>query len=201
MRGSGVALAAVLTLSANGLARTASATISGPDLSWVDQAALRAGEIEIRTGKNGPLIVTADAAVRVQAEPKAIWEVLTACSIGPKYVPTIVSCSVIETADDGLSQLFVQTVKPAFFLPKFEHVFRMDYQPYTRIDISRVSGPLAHLQASWWLLKQPDDAVILLYSLEVNPGIPVPRFFVRASLKRELPKVLAAVRARAESAH
>jgi hypothetical protein len=139
-------------------------------------------------------------AALVAAPAQAIWDVLVACQIAPEYVPNVVSCSSLEVLDGGKAQLFVQTVKPAFFLPTFEHVFRLDYQPYERIDVHRVSGPIALMEGSWWLLPQPDGKILLIYQLAVDPGLPVPRFFVRATMKRDLPRVVQAVRERAESA-
>jgi hypothetical protein len=79
-------------------------------------------------------------------------------------------------------------------------VFRLDYTPYTRIDVNRVSGPIAVMQGTWWLLPRDGGQILLVYELALDPGMPIPRFLVRATLKRDLPKVLAAVRERAEAA-
>ena len=106
----------------------------------------------------------------------------------------------LEELDGARADLFVQTVKPIFFLPTFEHVFRLDYTPYTRIDVNRVSGPIAHMQGTWWLLPQANGRILLVYELALDPGMPIPRFMVRATLKRDLPKVVGAVRERAEAA-
>jgi len=198
MRSSAVLLAASLTLLAPYATGTPPRT---PDLSWLDRSALRAGQVEIRTGKDGPRIVTVNAAIQIKASPKAIWKILTACQIAPKYVSNVISCSLVQTAADGRSQVFVQKVKPAFFLPTFEQVFRLHYYPYTRIDVARVSGPVAHMQGSSWLLLQADGSVILYHYLEVDPGFPIPRFFVRAALNRNIPRVLRAIRTEAESTH
>ena len=176
------------------------AAAEDPDLSWLDREALQAGEVLVRTDRDvRPLTVRIRLATLVEASPQAIWEVLTACQIAPEYVPNVTSCKSLEVLDDGRSELFVQTVKPAFFLPSFEHVFRLDYEPYRRIDVHRVSGPIAHMEGSWWLLPQAGGAILLVYQLAVDPGLPVPRFFVRATLKRDLPRVVAAVRQRAEA--
>jgi hypothetical protein len=93
--------------------------------------------------------------------------------------------------------LFVQTVKPAFFVPRFEHVFRLDYFP-SRVEVHRVSGPIAELDGTWWFLDD-GDAVLVVYSLRLRLGMPVPKFFVRASLRRDVPGILGAVRMRAEA--
>ena len=180
------------------IAHTASAE---PDLSWIDRQAVAAGMVFLQTERGErPQIVRIRLAVDVAAAPQAIWDVLTACQIAPEYVPNVVSCRRLEVLDDGRAELFVQVIKPVFFIPAFEHVFRLDYTPYTRIDVHRVSGPIALMEGSWWLLAEDGGHTLLVYDLALDPGFPIPRFFVRATLKRDLPKVLQAVRERAEGA-
>ena len=173
-----------------------------PDLDWIDRGAIAAREILVDTEKRSdrPLTVDVRLAAEIDASAAAIWDVLKACEVAPDYVPNVVSCKKLEEVDGGRAELFVQTVKPVFFMPTFEHVFRLDYVPYTRIDVNRVSGPIAHMQGSWWLLPQENGRVLLVYELALDPGMPIPRFIVRATLKRDLPKVVAAVRERAEAA-
>ncbi len=162
-------------------------------------AALEAGEVLVRTEKGGRGTVLVDVGVLIHSDWRKIWDILTACEIAPEYVPNVVACQRIDTISNGRAELFIQTVKPAFFVPKFEHVFRLDYDPPERIGVSRVSGPIAELDGNWWLV-QRDDGILLVHTLTVRPGIPVPRLFVRATLKHDLPIVLAAVRDRAEAA-
>lgn len=174
---------------------------AAPDLAWIDREALEAGEVLVEGTRSGrALTVKVRVAALVDAPPEAIWEVLTACEIAPEYVPNVVSCRSLEVLDGGRAELFVQTVKPAFFLRSFEHVFRLDYEPYERIDVHRVSGPIEHMEGSWWLIEEQSGRVLLVYELAVDPGIPVPRFLVRATLKRDLPRIVAAVRERARGA-
>ena len=172
-----------------------------PDLTWIDRPALAAREILVYAERGErPLTVEIKIAAEVDAPPTAIWDVLTRCEIAPEYVPNVKSCRRLERLDEGRADLFVQVIKPAFFLPTFEHVFRLDYTPHTRIDVHRVSGPIELMEGSWWLLPQNDGRILLVYELALDPGMPIPRFLVRATLKRDLPKVMAAVRERAEAA-
>ena len=171
-----------------------------PDLSWIDREAVASGMVFYQTerGERSQVVVI-KLAVEIAAPPPVIWEILTACQIAPEYVPNVQSCRKLEALDNGRADLFVQVIKPAFFIPSFEHVFRLDYTPYTRIDVHRVSGPIAHMEGSWWLLPQPDGRTLLVYNLALDPGFPIPRFFIRAMLKRDAPRVLSAVRERAEA--
>ncbi len=168
------------------------------DLDWIDTAILEAGDVDLRMNKSGR-ITFVDAAVIIDAPLKAIWDILVACEIAPEYVPNVVACQSIDIIDNGASELFIQTVKPAFFVPSFEHVFRMDYTPYETIVVRRVSGPIKKLESAWNLDKRTDGRVLLSYSLELDPGIPIPRMFVRATLRRDLPTVLSAIRTRSET--
>jgi len=182
------------------LAVAAQPATTEPDLSWLDRQALAAGAILVSAERGErPQIVLVRVATEVDAAPTAIWNVLRACEIAPEYVPNVVSCRSLEVIDDGRAEFFIQTVKPAFFIPSFEHVFRLDYTPYSRIDVHRVSGPIAYMEGSWWLLPQTNGRILLVYEVAVDPGMPVPRFFVRATMKRDLPRVVEAVRARAQA--
>jgi hypothetical protein len=182
-----------------GIAVALDAGADEPDTGWIDRTILDSGAVQVIADRGDrPLTVAVKVAIKVAAPPQAIWDVLTACLLAPEYVPNVVSCRSLQKVDEGRSELFVQTVKPAFFLPTFEHVFRLDYEPYTRIGVHRVSGPLARMDGDWWLLPEADGKILLLYELALDPGLPVPRFFVRATMKRDIPKILTAVRERAE---
>jgi hypothetical protein len=172
-----------------------------PDLDWLDRDAIAAREVQIYVERaDRPLTAEVKLAVEVDAPATAIWDVLKACEIAPEYVQNVQSCKKLEELDGGRADLFVQTIKPIFFLPTFEHVFRLDYTPYTRIDVNRVSGPIAHMKGTWWLVPEDSGRILLVYELELDPGMPIPRFMVRATLRRDLPKVVMAVRERAEAA-
>jgi polyketide cyclase/dehydrase/lipid transport protein len=176
------------------------AAADAPDTAWIDTASLGNGQVQVAT-RTDHQTVHIKLAIEVAAPREAVWEVLTACQIAPEYVPNVQSCRSVEKVDDGRAELFVQTVKPVFFLPTFEHVFRLDYEPYIRIGVHRVSGPLESMDGNWWLLPRADGKILLLYELAIDPGVPVPRFVVRATLKRDIPKIVTAVRDRAEGRH
>ncbi|HEY5622127.1 MAG TPA: SRPBCC family protein [Gammaproteobacteria bacterium] len=139
------------------------------------------------------------AAVRIEAKSESIWAILRDCESAPAYVPNVLGCELLETLEDESAQVFRQQVKLAWFLPGFEHDFRLDYEPYTRIAVSRVAGPIDILEGAWWLVPADDSSVTLVYSLQFEPGMPIPRFVLGRILRRDVPIVLAEVRDRAEA--
>jgi polyketide cyclase/dehydrase/lipid transport protein len=170
-----------------------------PDLDWVDRALLDRGEVQVHPDQIEHGVVHMRFAVKVSAPVPTLWDVLKDCPRSAEYTPNIVSCRSLEILDDGRAELFTQTIKIAFFVPAFEHVFRLSYDPYTHIGVHRVSGPIDVLDGNWWLVPQADGTVLLINELAIDIGLPVPRFLVRATMRREVPKMLVGIRDRAQA--
>ncbi len=169
-----------------------------PDLSWLDRALLDRGEVQVHPDQIEHGVVHMRFAVKVSAPVPTLWDVLKDCPRSAEYTPNIVSCRSLEILDDGRAELFAQMIKIAFFVPAFEHVFRLSYDPYTHIGVHRVSGPIDVLDGNWWLVPQTDGSVLLVNELGIDIGLPIPRFLVRATMRREVPKMLTGIRDRAE---
>ncbi len=154
------------------------------------------------------LLVTLDAAaqsgsvsalVRIHADRSTVWSLLTSCTDALQLVPGLVDCAVVGTAPDRSWQLIRHVIDYSWYVPKLTFVFRADYRYPERISIRRVSGDLKVLEGSWDL-QRDGDFTIAHYSLALAPGFWVPRWLVKAALRHDLPKMLRALRARAESA-
>ena len=174
------------------------ATAAEPDLSWLDHALLDRGEVQVLTEHNEHGIVHMRFAVKVTAPVTRLWAVLKDCPASAEYTPNIVSCRSLEVLDDGRAELFTQTIKIAFFVPSFEHVFRLSYDPYTHIGVHRVRGPIDVLDGNWWLVPQEGGTVLLVNELAIDIGLPVPRFLIKATMRREVPKMLVGIRDRSQ---
>jgi len=182
------------------IAGFANRSVAQPDdLAWVDFDRLDAGEVVMETTGTARGTVHIDLAIAIDADWETIWDILKACEIAPEYVPHVVACRRVATIEDCDCELFEQSVKPAFFLPRFEHVFKLEYFPPHTIEVSHVSGPLDQMEGSWRLVERPGKPIILIHSLTLKPSFPVPRMFVRNTLRRDLPTVLLEVRQRAEN--
>jgi len=191
----------VATLAALGalLVGPARAAEREPDLSWLDRALLDRGEIQVHPDQIEHGVVHMRFAVKVSAPVPTLWDVLKDCPRSAEYTPNIVSCRSLEVLDDGRAELFTQTIKIAFFVPAFEHMFRLSYDPHTHIGVHRVSGPIDVLDGNWWLVPQEGGSVLLVNELAIDIGLPVPRFLVRATMRREVPKMLVGIRDRAQN--
>lgn len=168
-------------------------------LDWIDWALVDAGEVVSKTERVARGTVRIDLAISIDADREAIWDLLTACEVSPEFVPHVVECRRIAAIEDCECDLFEQTVKPAFFLPSFDHVFRLAYFPPDRIEVSHVSGPIDRMEGAWQFVERPGKPIVLVHHITLKPGFPVPPLFVRNTLKKDLPVVLEELRSRAEA--
>lgn len=171
-----------------------------PRTDWIDEALLGSGAIQVYFGESDRFRGRLRAAALIEAPPERIWNLLKDCEGAAEYLDNVLSCELLETLDGGQAQIFRQRVKLRWFLPSFEHVFRLDYERYRRMVVSRVSGPLRRLDAVWWLMPVTATRTRVLYRLDLEPGPLIPNFLLTAPLRRDVRNALRAVRARAELA-
>ena len=139
----------------------------------------------------------ASAMVRIHAQRDVVWSLIKSCAESLKMVPGLVACKVLDTAPDGSWQVIHQVLDYSWYLPKLTYDIRATYDYPARVSIERISGDLSVLNGSWTLQSEGDDT-IARYQVELAPGFWVPQWLVRAALRHDLPKLLSALRARAE---
>ncbi len=140
----------------------------------------------------------ARATIRIHARREVVWSLITSCVEALHLVPGLVACDVKETAPDRSWQRIRHVLDYSWYVPKLTYEIRASYDPPSRVSIERVSGDLRVLRGSW-ALDSDGDSTIAHYMVDLAPGFWVPHWVVRAALKRDLPKMLRALRSRAES--
>jgi hypothetical protein len=140
---------------------------------------------------------TAWAMVRIHAPREVVWSLITSCAEALHLVPGLVACEVRETAADHSWQRIRHVLDYSWYVPRLTYEIRASYDRPSRVSIERVSGDLRTLRGSW-VLESDGDYTIARYAVDLAPGFWVPHWIVRAALKRDLPKMLRALRTRAE---
>jgi hypothetical protein len=140
----------------------------------------------------------AHATVRIHAPREAVWKLITSCPEERDMVPGLLECTVLETAPDGSWQRIRQVLDYSWYAPKLTYQLKATYTPPQRVTVERLTGDLRELRGSWVLESSGGDTVAN-YSVELSTGFWVPHWLVRAALRRDLPKMLRALRSRAES--
>jgi Polyketide cyclase / dehydrase and lipid transport len=140
---------------------------------------------------------SANATVRIHASREVVWSLITSCAEALRLVPGLVACDVMETAPDRSWQRIRHVMDYSWYVPKLTYEIRATYDQPSRVSIERISGDLLILNGSWGL-QSDGDYTIAHYAVDLAPGFWVPQWIVRAALRRDLPKMLRALRARAE---
>ena len=162
------------------------------------QESAQQGDIDIAvTLDAGEQSGSASASVRIHARREVVWSLITNCSEALHMIPGLMACDVVETAPDRSWQRIRHVMNYSWYAPKLRYEIRAWYDEPSRVSIERVSGDLALLRCSWELQSDGDDTVAH-YSVHLVPGFWVPRWIERAALRRDLPKMLRALRTRAE---
>ena len=141
---------------------------------------------------------SASATVRIHAPRAVVWSLITSCPESLRMVPGLEVCDVVETAPDQSWQRIRHIMNYSWYLPKLTYLIRATYDPPSKVSIERISGDLRTLRGSWEL-KSDGDYTIAHYTVDLAPGFWVPNWIVRTALRRDLPKMLRALRSRAEA--
>jgi len=162
------------------------------------QEAAQQGDIDVGvTLDAGEQSGSATATVRIHARRDVVWSLITSCAEAIHLVPGLVACDVMETAPDRSWQRIRHVMDYSWYVPKLIYEIRASYDPPSRVSIDRISGDLRVLRGSW-SLQSDGDYTIAHYLVDLAPGFWVPQWIVRAALRHDLPKMLRALRTRAE---
>jgi hypothetical protein len=141
---------------------------------------------------------SASAIVRIHAPRETVWSLITSCPESLRMVPGLEICDVQETAPDQSWQKIRHVMNYSWYVPKVTYVIRATYDRPAKVSIERISGDLRILKGSWEL-QSDGDYTIAHYTVDLAPGFWVPNWIVRTVLRKDLPKMLRALRSRAEA--
>ena len=162
------------------------------------QESTQHGDIDVAVSLDaGEQSGSASASVRIHARREVVWSLITSCAEALRLVPGLKACDVVETAPDRTWQRIRHVMDYSWYLPKLTYEIRASYDAPSRVSIERISGDLRILRGSWVLQNEGGDT-IARYNVDLAPGFWVPHWIVRAALRRDLPKMLRALRTRAE---
>ena len=162
------------------------------------QESTQHGDLDITVSLDaGEQSGSARASVRIHARRELVWSLITSCAEELKLVPGLVGCEVLETAPDRSWQRIRHVMNYSWYAPRLTFEVRAAYDQPSRVTIERISGDLRILRGSWEL-QSDGDGTTAHYTVDLAPGFWVPRWIVRAALRRDLPKMLRALRTRAE---
>jgi uncharacterized membrane protein len=143
---------------------------------------------------------TVRAAVRIEAPPEVVFQMMIRCGDALKYVPHLRKCRVREQATDGTWQVVEHEIDFGWYAPRVNWAFRAELDAARRITFRQVEGDFRANEGMWQLEPTPDGATtLLLYRAYIDPPGFVPNWLARSTFRRELPQMLTELRRRCEA--
>ena len=176
------------------------ATIGAMSLTPAQRDALQRGEVLVDArpdaGAQGGEV---HAAIQITASPARVFAVMTDCEAALRFVPHLRECVVLERDPQGRSEVIAHVSDLGWYMPASRYTFRATYDPPRTVEFAHVAGDFRENSGRWDLLPQPGGgATLVTYRVRVVPRAPVPEWVVRVALRRELPRLLEALRKYAE---
>jgi len=191
-----MALAAVLGLGLGGGARAGEFTLTPAESQRV-----AARQIVVRANlDSGQRRGTVRAAVRIEAPPDVVFQMMIRCADALQYVPHLRACEVRDRATDDSWLLVEQEIDFGWYAPRVNWTFRAELATDRSIRFRQVSGDFKANEGSWELEPTPDGATtLLLYRAYIDPPGFVPSWLARSTFRRELPQMLKELRRHCEA--
>jgi hypothetical protein len=136
--------------------------------------------------------------ILIDQPPAAVWPVLVnPFEFAGKICPRMHQCDVLQ--DQPELSVLQCSIYVCFLFPTITYTVESKYEPVNVVEFKRVSGFLHDFRGSWVLRPRKDGTCTeVLYSMFVDPGVPVPKWIVREAVKTELPRTLIGLRERVD---
>ena len=160
-----------------------------PDTVW---PRLLAGEVVLLEARDVGRGGAAHARALVRADARAVWRVITSCEDAFVYVDGLQRCEILE--DTGRRVTVHQVIDKSWLLPRQDFVFESLREPFREIHVRLLEGNLDALEGHW-TFRPVAEGTVVDYEVRVEPSFPAPDFLVRRNISRDMPDLLACVRA------
>lgn len=136
--------------------------------------------------------------ILIDQPPDAVWPVLVnPFEFAGKICPRMRQCDVLQ--DQPELSVLQCSIAVCFLFPTITYTVESKYEPVNVVEFKRVSGYLRDFRGSWVLRPRKNGtSTEVLYSMFVDPGVPVPKWIVREAVKTELPRTLIGLRERVD---
>lgn len=130
------------------------------------------------------------------APVERVWDTVLSCEAAFVYVRGMEYCEVIE--DSPERGVVHQVVDRSWLVPEQDYSFESLREPHRHIRFQLLEGNLDILEGYWRFEPRP-EGLLVEYEARVKPAFPAPRFLVRHVIRKDMPNLLACIRALADA--
>jgi ribosome-associated toxin RatA of RatAB toxin-antitoxin module len=135
--------------------------------------------------------------IEIDARAETIFRVVTDYESYPEFIDEIVQAEVLSDSASGVLCRFVAEVAKK----RFQYTLRLQHAPFERTRWSLVEGDFQRNDGGWDFRPIGDGRrTHVTYQVEIELGMLIPKFIINSLVGANMPKMLEAVRRRAEAA-
>ena len=147
-------------------------------------AACAAAAPEVTVERRGDTFVVS-ARAPVAADADTAWSVITDYNRLAQFVPDLLASRLVNAPGERLRLL--QEGEAGFLLWRFKLNVELEIEetPRTRVAFRAVGGNLRRMQGAW-RIEKADNAIVLVYDAELEPGFWVPPLIGPAVMRSDV---------------
>lgn len=135
--------------------------------------------------------------LEMNARADVIFRVVTDYEAYPEFIDEIVDAEILARSDQSVECRFTAEVAKK----RFSYTLRLDHTPPTRTRWQLIAGDFKKNNGGWDFKPLGDGGrTHVTYSLEIDLGMFIPQFIINSLVGANMPKMLEAVKKRAEDA-
>jgi len=131
------------------------------------------------------------AVIEIDANPAAVWAVITDCAGAPKVIPHLESCRIVEKDSSGSWDVREHIINPPF-LPRIRTLVRNDFTQRRRLAFKLQSGDM-RISDGAWVLNLVNGRTHLSYEAIIAPKSAAPQFIISRAIAQDFPAMLRAI--------
>lgn len=164
-------------------------------LDSVTESRLEKGDVIVESYDSGTTKFVL-ARICIETKPEYVWPILAnPFEFENKICSHMKSVEMLR--DTPQSSIMRCNFNVCLVLPKVSYTVESKYDHHNEIQFRRLAGTFREFRGAWFI--RPLDggkSTEVLYSLFIDPGIPLPKWLIREALKAELPHTLLGLRTR-----
>jgi coenzyme Q-binding protein COQ10 len=134
--------------------------------------------------------------IEVEARPETVFRIVTDYEAYPEFIDEIVESEILTSADHLVECRFVAEIAKK----RFQYTLRLEHRPFERTRWTLLSGDFKQ-NTGGWDFRPVDEGIRthVTYTVEIDLGLLIPKFIVNTLVGANMPKMLEAVKKRAET--
>lgn len=180
-------------ISADDLVGRIDGSVSGPQ----DLQRLQQGEVLVHNARTDEAGGSVRVQVLMRTDVMTVWDFIADCERVFRYVDGLRDCEVLNIRHEPGADITTlrQSVKKSWVVPKMDYVISVRRESPGRVDFSLVEGEMRNMEGGWRFEELPGDGgLVVTHQIRVRPSIPVPRWLLRRSMRKDVPDMLACLR-------